>query len=82
MAVAHGEAGDASPYLDDLAAHLVAHNHRRVDHVFALEDVDVGPADAGVVDLDHHLIRTRRGLGDLQQLDVSRLEPRYIVTSA
>ena len=49
-AVAHDESGDARPRLDDLAAHLVAHDHWRMDHVLALQDVDVGAADAGVVD--------------------------------
>ena len=51
--------------LDDLAGIFVADRHRRRDRLLRplvpVEDMDVGAADAGLVDLDQHVVRPDLG---------------------
>jgi len=47
-AVAHLQARDTGPHRGDRAAQFVAEDHRRLDDIFALKNMDVGSTDARV----------------------------------
>ena len=73
-AVAHFEACDAGPHFGDRAAQLVAEDHRRLDDIFALENVDIGSTHARVMDLDDHVARSGLRVGHVDQFHVPRLQ--------
>jgi hypothetical protein len=60
------EVVDVRAYFDDPANELVADDHRDGDGLLGpgvpVVDVDVGAADAGAEDFDHHVVNA--GLGD------------------
>jgi hypothetical protein len=58
--------------LDDLAAHLVPHDERRMDAVLRPgippQDVQIGPADGGGANAQQDFVPVRSGHGPLLQL--------------
>ena len=69
-AVANGEALSAGPEPDHNPGDLVPQNERQLGlGQIAVDDVQVGAADAAGVDLDQDLLRPGNGFGDIDQLE-------------
>ena len=71
--VAHGPPGDVRTQLGDPTGHLVPDHRWRGDPLIhgAVQDVQVGAADAGVRDVDAYLARTWRLRRELDHLDAA-----------